>query len=1118
MQRSLLLALVALCFVGLLAAPALGAGSQSFTLRDHVGIAWQNEPVHFALSFKPGELEGPARAAVRIKDGPAVLSQCSDVQRHPDGSISSFNVWIMATVPANGQTTYVVSPGQKPSAPGSGDTLARVADGRLTLLTAPQKAAGVVLPAGAQTYPFLVPHSQVPGPIQGLLFASGRQTGPGRFDIPWRVLSHETQILDQGPLFSRATVRYQFETGYWTFTARVFRDTPIVLIDDELDTGDSGLPAEGFDRFYSIPLSGGGFKPSQLFFGGRCDREDLTDLAKNRMAEPLLKAAGLQAGWYASPIHGFTLKLDKPDEFYYLLGYPSGLPRIGGLARAVEPGGEAVGVVGLHTARWRNPLSLRLASDGKDLLLRLPLQNYNQAWSYDGFGRTSPNYTGRTVGAPDSLVRRSFGIMLSPAEDEKQNLLASLFAMGGRMGAHPLDLVKDWTLDWPDPMANAAWAPKTSERAQKVIDLLRGRIALNRAQGHLSRFSMGYHFGFYVHEYPELTAVLNSTADLTAADRRTLRQLVAFVTYDMHLPDTFPWGMGFHLNNPNMTLMACEARAKSSILIPDHPLFKTWGDVTVKLVNEYKRRFTRDSGAVYENPHYTLGVTFASLSQLNEIFLTHGLGDAFNNDLTRRSVRFTFDWLTPPDPRFLGHRTALPVGNGSYQSYPPEMVGRFVDYYKTRDANFAGQIAWVANQTLPDDKKVKTVPEVTPKLGSVYYPDYGVAFRHGFGTPYETLFHMMAGNCDGHYEWEQDQMTYTLYAKGQPINLHFGNGYFPMLCRPWMRNRVSIDHKFEMSERNPTQVLATGIAPDAQYLHATRQVDQIRALLTDQPVESPPGKWAPEESKSWPARPANIETIPLTVWHRQVLFLNDPDPKGPNYFVIRDAFSGTPTRPTDVSFWFLATGMEKRGEVYHYNGQCKVDMDVFVATPAPGSFEPKADRYKHPQQPYGRLVGFDPAYHPDGKLGEEQIALRIAQPAGKGYLTVLYPRLKENDPPATFARLDESVVRVETPVSTDYVFVSPFPIEFKDARVHFRGRSGCVRFYKSGKVTLTDFEGGAMISLLQPPAGIAAPAGTPAPAPGAAVPAKPVGTITTLEPGRPARTEPLPPLGPPAMK
>jgi hypothetical protein len=512
--------------------------------------------------------------------------------------------------------------------------------------------------------------------------------------------------------------------------------------------------------------------------------------------------------------------------------------------------------------------------------------------------------------------------------------------------------------------------------------------------------------------------------------------------------------------------MAMEARAKASLLVKDHPRFKAWGEWTSAFLSDYNKRFIKESGATYENPHYSLGVTYADILEVNRILMDAGIPDALNTPLFDRSTRFMMDWLTPPDPRFLGHRVILPLGNCSYQSVPPSFAAPIVEYYHKRDPERAGQLQWFANQTLPTNLQVHLVADKVPDLKSVYYPDYGVSFRHGFGTPYETLFLLFAGTCDGHYEWETDQMTYTYYAKGQPINLHFGNGYMPMFCRPWLRNRVSFDHKLEISERNITRVEATAFNPETEYARAMRQVDQVRAIRGEVPFLDKNNKWTEDESRNWGAAAVtgtNIQPIPPTIWYRQTLFLKDPDPKGPNYFVLRDSFSGTPTLPTDLSFWFLANSMQQAGNVFHFDGQCKVDMDVFLNTPE--TCVPETNRYSHAQTPYGRLVGFDPAFHPDGKLQETQLMLRFRQPPAKGYLVVLYPRLKEGDPAASFTRLSDSAVKVETPLSTDYAFLNAFPSTFKDDRVQFDGLAASVRFFKDGRIAVANSEGKATVTV-----------------------------------------------------
>lgn len=1042
------------------------AETQDLVLRDYLGLEWRDELVHQAVSLPAGKLRGVPTVAVEGPDGKGVVAQVSGVTRHTDESVKSCDVWFLASVPANGTATYKLRPGKK-AATDDAVSAKPSADGlSLELTTRAPNPVGIRLAKENQEFPWPVAASTLAGPVRGLLLPSGRWTGAGRFEVPFLVKSVKTEVLANGPVFAAARVTTVFDVGSWSFTARVIRGCPVVIVHEELDNGFCTQLWDKYDRFYSLVLNAGEFKPSQIFFGGRNDKPEFETLLKNGMRTEMMKIGRLQEGWVAAPVQGYTPTFAADQDNFYLTGYPSVLPRVNGLIRLLEPGRDAIGLVGLDTAWWRNPMSVRIRTNRQgEILASLPLQVYEQAWPADGYGRNSPNYTGKTLFVPATLARRSYGIMLAPAEDESKALLASLTAANEKLSAHPLDKVKEMVLEWPDPLAGAAWAKETSKAGADALNLMRGKIQFMRAMGAWGRFSMAYHYGFAKSEYPLLRKVIDSTADLTAADRQELRRLCAYLAYDMHDTDTFPFGTGFHLNNPNMSVMAMEARAKSSVLVKDHPQFRPWGEWSLAFLRDYVTRFTFPSGALYENAHYSLGVTLDWAAQANSIFIENGIGDAFDTELYRKSMRFVMDWLTPPEPRFQGYRLVLPYGNCSYQSVPPTFAQQYVAYYKDRHPELAGQLQWFANQTLPPEKKLKIVDkDLVPPLGSTRYEDYGVYFRHGFGTPYETLFFMFAGKADGHCEWEADQMTYTLFAKGQPINLHFGNGYFPMFGRPWLRNRVSIDHKFEVSERNQTDVAATAFMPALEYLRAYRTVDQIRALGSEYPLLNDKNAWAPEENKSWPGAPTNIETIPPVTWFRQVLFLKDEDPKGPNYFVIRDGFGSTPTRPTDVSFWFLANSMTRQGGVFHFDGQCEVDMDVFVNTPE--TFEPETGEYGHQQQAYGRMVGFEPKYHPGGKLWEKQLFLRVKQPAGKSYLTVLYPRLKAADPAATFTRLDDSVVRVQTPLSTDVVFASPYTFTWKDDKVQFQGLAGAVRTYAAGgKVVVVNNEGQAEVRL-----------------------------------------------------
>ena len=1027
------------------------------SLREPIGITWRDELIQYPLSFKAGLWTAPAVLSVADDKGQELTSQITDLQRHTDGSVASLVLWLKVDLNADQARTFTVRPGVQGQAltTTTGSLIAKADSQQIELLTDAPKAVGIRLLAGKREFTPAIASSQAPGPIRSLLLPSGKSVGNGTIQAPFTIKSYEATLDHTGPLFAQATVRYTMEQGYWTMKVRVIQGCPMVLIDEAFDTGDSGQTYENIDRFYQLNLSGA-FTPTQAFFTGRTDKDDYRDLLREKVPATVRDGGTLQNST-GMQISGYTIKSDAARTDYYLMPWPTWSPRVGGFYRFVEPGGEAIGIATVRLEGWRNPLALRITNTPDGPTLNLPLQFYKQGWPTEGFGYKSPNYTGRTLGVPPTTAKRSYGIMLSSAEDETKTQIASLTTTSFKLGTHTLDEIKDWTLDWPDPLAGAAWNPTSTEAGDKAIKLMRDWIALRTETGNFGVFSMWTYYTLTKRgRYEAVRSLIDDPAKLSAEQRKTLRRLVAYQAYVMNSSEVFPWGVGSHLGNPNMSIMCMDARAKAAALIKDHPIYTSvWGKATVEFCKEYIERYTRTSGAPFENCHYTLVVTIPELAQVNDFMRAAGLGDFFDTPRFTAFARFIFDWLAPPDPRFLNHRLVTSFGNGSsYMSMPPATGKMLIEYFKDKDPMLASQMQWFTNQTLPEKSKLNLVTEAVPPLASVHHQDYGVIFRHGFGTPYETYFHLLAGDCEGHYEWETEQMAYTLYAKGQPINLHFGNGYHPMFSRPWLRNRVSIDHLREINERHDPKILKADLSSAADYVHATKDFDQLRALTSEYPILDKP-KGLNNKDIEPPQTP--IQTIPLVTWHRQIMFLKDADPAGPNYFVLRETFSGQPTRPTDLSFWFLANTMTRAGDIYSFDGQCKVDMDVFVHTPA--SSEPQTDTYGHPQHPYRRLVGFDPAFHPNGVLAENQLLLRLKQPAKEGYLVVLYPRLKGIDAPAQYERLSPSAVKVTTPLSTDYVFMDSSPMTFEDAKLKFAGTAAAVRYYNDGQVIVINQQG-----------------------------------------------------------
>jgi len=1028
-------------------------------INEPLGFSWENELIQHKIHFKQGQALRPFIVAVDtvLKKTSTIPCQVTDVRRYSDGTISSLTAWLMLSIAPHEEHTINFSMGSHEDT-GRGVDIKKEKNTLLLSTTAP-KRIGILIPRGEKFYDWPQAASKIPAPIQGLLLPSGAITSPGVLDLPFEVISWKSEVLNHGPLFTDVQVTYEFNVGYWKCNFRVVKNSGMIRMEEELNTGTTDIDAKDFNRFLRIPLSGKKFTPQNIFFGGRNRDAIFSNVAKDGYDKELLERANLRGNWFSCALQGYSLDTSPQGLHYVLNGYPAVQNRMGMILRAVSSNGDAIGFAGLSTTKWRNPLAIRFSKGSDGTLSALfPLQKYPQGWAIDGFGYGSPNYTGIVIGAPDACIKRAIGIMISEEKGEKTTQLQSLFDEARKQSVFAYDSIRRWDYDWKYPQTSKATATTVGPEAQKALDLLTTRVELYRRYGVMAVFSMALHFDFAKSHYPLLKKAADKPETFTPEAYAQFERFLTFNAAYLNSESSFPYGMGFHLNNPNMTIMASEGRFLASLLVKEHPLFYVWGARTVKLVQAFLVRFSRPSGAAYENPHYVLGATLGFIAPINEMMMENGLGDVFDTERFRKVIRFSIDWISPPDPRFFGVRTILPLGNTSYQSVPKNMSEPLIRYFKDSYPDLAGKLQWMANQTYSEDKKTTIVEDIVPDLKSVAYEGDGVSFRHGFGTPYETLMRFRAGDCDGHYEWEADQMSYTLYAKGQPINLNFANGYFPMFCRPWLRNRVSFDMKYEISERNETSVNAVAFSPEADYLLAKRDVDQL-GILTEYPNLDEKRKWNKKENDGWVTMRANPEDIEPVSWYRQVMFLKDADPKGPNYFVIADNFGGTPTVPTDINFWFLANSMTQTGNLLHYDGQLDVDMDVFVHTPK--KFKPHVDSYGHQEQLYGALFTWDKTKHPDGKKWEEQKLLRIRQSSGKGYLTVLYPRLKKNDPAASYKRLADNVVEIQTTVSRDVVMMCAFKFNYVNKDFTFTGKSGAIRYYKDGKIVILNNEGSA---------------------------------------------------------
>src|ERR1051325_6001502 len=149
-------------------------------------------------------------------------------------------------------------------------------------------------------------------------------------------------------------------------------------------------------------------------------------------------------------------------------------------------------------------------------------------------------------------------------------------------------------------------------------------------------------------------------------------------------------------------------------------------------------------------------------------------------------------------------------------------------------------------------------------------------------------------------------------------------------------------------------------------------------------------------------------------WTRQIAFVKDADPPGPNHFVICDSLS-VPTLAT-WRLWMTASKVTPNGQSALIEGKEDVDMDIFFALPAQVPLK---------TEEITRKVGC--GMNPEGNpvpMSSTQIGLIASCEKTQGFTTALYPRLKTEKPPVFTSLADGKVVKLQSAAGTDYVFLN----------------------------------------------------------------------------------------------
>jgi hypothetical protein len=829
------------------------------------------------------------------------------------------------------------------------------------------------------------------GPVAAIRLRNGDWTGDSSLQGTSAVAEYSARVTQQGPVLIEIQCKLVFaDGGWWSLRFRIENGEPVVLIRESFDA-----PGEGVFR-----LSPGSeaFRPDHMLYrsgkGGNLGQVNKVQIGSGKafILEPWLH-------WWENERQGnwFALYSEDPPE----------------------PSRSDLLMIGLlRPSEWKDPdwsgsaphVPLKVPAERERGLFNVsfPLGGGNRVWM---------------LGTPERIASLS----ILAEKNRKKSPLPQQYLI--KHGDFPLDVVKDYVLQWDgdhdnyprlllgkqdlaklgptldsDPRQLDRWENRQAIDKYNIGDPLReyfasgseklGNKMIARSLEWLDRVvhedlmlqNSRSTLGIAPHNQAVLLLPTINLSDaalgvesLTEEQRLQILAKLAFLAYVVNRDDYWSPSRGFGAN-PNMSTTVAHYQVALASLIPSHPMAQQWAKRGLNTLSRQLMEWSDEDGGWLEAPHYAI----VSYDHMLAAFLMAARA-GFTNYLYEERMRKVVEWLaqisTPPDAHTQGFRHLPPIGN-TYFGESTNLFCIVAGVWKEQDPQFAGQMQWMCDQhgaadlglgwsfpSMTGYKDLIMDPEIAakkPEYGSKWFRNTGVVLRNEPGTGRETWLHLIAGSNHEHYD--HDSGSIVLWGKGRVLADDWG----------YIGRHGEEFHSLLSS-------------------FLTRGNMHITAFSTQTGFDYVSGNKGP--------------------WQRQIGFVRDHDPLGPNFFLIRD--SHHLEMPAEWRLWLTVQSdpdaIRIHPEGAHIRGQDDVDLDLFF-------FEAESLDLKTEVAQQRVSVGSR-----DGKTGPltlHQTAL-IASLENIGAVTVLaFPRLRSEPSPRVIWHAGGTIAEVVSETGTDYVFLA----------------------------------------------------------------------------------------------
>ena len=1063
------------------------AGEHRIVLKEHVNHRWTNELLSYPFEAPEGacrenslSIEGP--------QGPQPV-QLSDVEYWPGtGTVKSATLWMVVDLAPLAADVYTVRyTGSESKAPDvAADLTLTATDDEVEIRTS---RFGARLRLGKDTYDQAREAAEVPGPVAAMRLADGTWFGGSRLFGDTPLAGWSAELVATGPVFGQVEYTYRYEDGNTlTLKARLHEGAAGLGWETHIE---QDRPHDGLDIVLSNGLAPLSLVAQREAYGDRPAMEKAeigawVEIPLAAYEEELLTNLSPWADWWSTWTQTTVrLRIGDGERELQLVGHDPSV--------WVEP--AAPGTM-RDWGAWQHKLVPVKRGAGGEILMHVNNAAGVRKWSIED---RNPDY----------------------AETRRMSL--------AQVKAHwpPLDEVKDWILQWPaDPRPHphlfvspadlrAAWQRMEPDPAVKQLadylareeirpvpsykdaqaievylmtkgdpeDVEKVRL-VERANQHMGALG-DFDKMRGTQTVAALYDLIMATELITDAQKELYRSQMAFLGYIMARPSTWSIERGYRSYNPNMSLSYLLARGIVGCAIPDHPLAEEWVTPGLKRAELWLDEVGPE-GEWYESAHYSQVSAFAMTSFAVAVQRA-GFGDLFVDQNLKKWAMWLAQIYTPRDPMEGRHhvRATPPIGRAT-AGIPWGLFGLMARATVDTDPGYSRRMQWAwaesdfttntANHlggfesVYMDPSLPMTVPDWTSKL----FPQVGPLLRNGLGDEHENYLIVHANTGAGVRPSEFGCLA-LWFARGVPIAGSFPGGYkerhqllmsrvIPPLSwsgdRPWDESRFGCATDVTMGSFNAL--------PRQDYFSASYVLKGWQG-----------GRYGtPDDPVAWPPVDGTAE-FPIS-WCRRMLYVQDDNPEGANYLVLRDSIAGE--KP---SLWQMWTASEKIGTLEQTRDLAafladkpgetavaahKLEGDRFIAV---GRFNVDVEYYiARPSDTERWTMRWGQKYVDYGVQGKDYRDLLQLRLDGNGeYFVVMFPRFREEACPQFATLGDGSVIRISGGFGTDYCFLPGNRAEVSFGEVHFRGEAGSIQDRGDTKLLATGAAGEVRFGEL----GIAAP-------------------------------------------